>query len=54
MKVSDQGSTSRFKGSTQRFQIQVEHKGSKVSENSIFRHLKVPPDVFKAPDRGSK
>ena len=31
-KVSDHGCTSTFKDSTQRFQIQIEHKGSKFSE----------------------
>ena len=40
--------------------MQAEHKGSKGLEknHSIFRCegllLKVPPDVFKAPNRGSK
>ena len=63
MKVPDKGSAKMvsYPGSTSRFQIQAEHKGSKVAEKllifSIFRRkglkLKVPPDVFQAPDRGS-
>ena len=60
MKVPDKSFTQRFrvkvphKGFKSRFhiQIQVDHKGSKLSEK-IARNLKVAREVFKPPDTGS-